>query len=210
MPVDSQYYQAEQAADDARTENDPPYGETQKMEWALERLRKEQGQWKKGVSGNPAGRPLGSRNRATIWAQQLVDASSALVVSKIIARAIDGNELHQRFIGARILPPRRSAPVELDLPPLDTQKDISLAIAAVANAVAAGEITPAEAGELGRMLETAMRAIERREHEYSANYPYGTRPPAAPPEPAKTETFDRPAEAAIEPRFSIAANRAAR
>lgn len=182
MPVDSQYYQAEQAAaaGDEIT-GEPPYGEVQKMEKALESLRNDRGQWQKGVSGNPAGRPLGSRNRATLLAQSLVDASSALVISKIIERAIDGNELHQRFLGARILPPRRSAPVELELPPLDTQQDISLAIAATAKAVAAGEITPAEAVELGQMFQTAMRAIERREHEYHARYPYGTRPPAAPP-----------------------------
>jgi len=186
MPVDSQYYQAEQgsAVADEQVTEEAPYGETQKMERALERLRNNQGQWLKGVSGNPAGRPLGSRNQATLLAQSLVDASSALVVSKIIARAVDGNELHQRFLGARILPPRRSSPVELELPPLDTQKDIALAIATVGRAVAAAEIAPAEAAELAKMLETAMRAVEKREHEYSAHYPYGTRPPAAPPSPA--------------------------
>lgn len=92
--------------------------------------------------------------------------------------------MNQRFLLARVLPVRRSAPVELELPPLDTQKDIALAIAAVGKAVAAGEVTPAEAVELTKLFATAMRAIEKREREHRAHYPYGTRPPAAPPVPA--------------------------
>jgi hypothetical protein len=188
MPVDSQYYQAEQAGADAWPEpvgDDPPDGEAEAIGRALQRMRNKQGQWQKGVSGNPAGRPLGSRNRATLMAQALLDASSALIISKNIERAVRGDGVDQRFLLARVLPPRRSAPVELDLPPLDTQKDLALAIAAVGRAVAAGEVTPAEAAELTRLFEAGMRAIEKREHEYSARHPYGQRPPAAPPLPAQ-------------------------
>jgi hypothetical protein len=78
---------------------------------------------------------------------------------------------------------RAAVPVELEPPPpLDTQKGIALAVAAVGRAVPSGEITPAEAVELGHMFETAMRAIERRESEFATDHFWGRkRPPAAPP-----------------------------
>jgi hypothetical protein len=63
-----------------------------------------------------------------------------------------------RFCLARIIAPRRTSPVELDLPPLDTQKDLALAVGKAVG----GEITPAEASELARLVETARRAIEAR------------------------------------------------
>jgi len=91
---------------------------------------------------------------------------------------------------ARILPPRRSAPVELELPPLDTQKDIALAIAAVGKAVALGEVTPAEAVELAHMFEIAIRAVEKREREYQGHHPCGTRPPSAASLPAEEAAAD--------------------
>ena len=35
--------------------------------------RTKQGKFKKGTSGNPSGRPIGSRNRATLLAEQLLE-----------------------------------------------------------------------------------------------------------------------------------------
>jgi hypothetical protein len=58
-------------------------------------------------------------------------------------------------------------------------------IDAVGMAMAAGEITPAEAVVLGHMSETGMRAIERRESALATDHFWGRkRPPAASPLPA--------------------------
>jgi hypothetical protein len=92
-------------------------------------------------------------------AQLLLDAAAANLMSKEIARALDGDGVDLRFCLARILAPRRTPPVELDLPPLDTAKDLALAIAAIGKAVAAGEITPSEALDLAHMIDTARRAV---------------------------------------------------
>ena len=49
-------------------------------------------------------------------------------------------------------------------------------------AVARGDIAPAEASELARVVDTAMRAIEAREAEFRGNHFWGReRSPAAPP-----------------------------
>lgn len=53
-----------------------------------------------------------------------------------------------RFCLARIIAPRRTPSVELDLPPLDTAKDLALAMAAIGEAAASGEVTPAEVVDL--------------------------------------------------------------
>ncbi len=115
-------------------------------------------------------------------AEMLLDAAAANLAGRAIERALDGDDVALRFCLARIVAPRRVPAVELDLPPLDTQQDLALAMAAVGEAVARGEIAPAEASELARVVDTAMRAIEAREAEFQGNHFWGReRSPAAPP-----------------------------
>ncbi len=60
-------------------------------------------------------------------------------------------------------------------------------MAVIGKAAAAGEITPAEAVEFARMVDTAMRTIEAREAEFRENHFWGRkRAPAAPPLPPET------------------------
>ena len=167
VPVDSRHYQAEQ--------------EEQGAAKAAAR-RDAEGRFRKGMSGNPAGRPRGSRNRATLMAQEMLDANAAILISKIIERAIAGDPVALRFCLARILAPRRAPPIALELPPLDTQQDLALAMAAIGEAAAGGDVTPAEASDLARVVEAATRTIEAREAEYRENHRWRReRSPAAPP-----------------------------
>ena len=162
MPVESQYDHAEQAQAAAQ--------------------RDAEGRWQQGVSGNPAGRPRGSRNQATRTAEMLLDAAAATLTSKAIEKALAGDAVALRFCLARIISPRRGSPVDLDLPPLDTAKDASLAMAAVGESAAAGEITLAEAVDVARVIDAAVRAIEARDAEQRQNHFWRReRNPAAPP-----------------------------
>jgi hypothetical protein len=55
--------------------------------------------------------------------------------------------------------------VRFKLPELGSAADASKAMAAIANAVACGDVTPAEATELARLIEIYVKAIEATEIE---------------------------------------------
>ena len=123
--------------------------------------------FEKGQSGNPAGRPRGSRNTATRIAQLLLDGEAEALSRKAIELALAGDALALKLCLDRIVAPQRRRAVELDLPPLRNSADLAGAMAAVGAAVAEGAITPAEAVELAQVIDTALRAykicdIERR------------------------------------------------
>src|SRR4030081_1458721 len=76
-------------------------------------------QFRKGVSGNPAGRPLGTRNRATVLAEQLLEGEAERLVREAIDRAMAGDVLAMRLCLERILPVLRGRRIRLDLPSED-------------------------------------------------------------------------------------------
>ncbi len=119
----------------------------------------------KGQSGNPTGRPRGSRNRKTLAARELLDGESGALTRKAIEMAMSGDASTMRLCLERIVAPRRDPEVRFDLPPIRDAGDIAGAMAAVMRALARGDITPAEAGEIGRLVETFMRAIECTDFE---------------------------------------------
>ena len=45
----------------------------------------------KGVSGNPAGRPVGSRNKATLLALQLLEGEAEALTRKAVEQALEGD-----------------------------------------------------------------------------------------------------------------------
>src|SRR5215471_21687979 len=71
----------------------------------------------KGMSGNPAGKRPGTRNRATIIAEAMLDCETRPLVRHVIDEAKGGDNVMARFCVGRILPPRRERPVRFELPP---------------------------------------------------------------------------------------------
>ncbi len=121
--------------------------------------------WPKGVSGNPAGRAPGTRNRATVAAAALLDGEAEALSRKAVELALKGDARALRMCLERIVPPRRDRPVAFKLPPLTSADDAAKAAAALLDAVASGELTPSEAAELGRLLDSFVRALEATEFE---------------------------------------------
>jgi hypothetical protein len=154
MPADSQYDQAEQASATAppAAASDPPRDPT----------RDDDGRFPKGVSGNPAGRPKGARNNATRFAQLVMEYYADQLAAEAVMKALKGDGVSLRFCLSRLIAPRRAAAVPFELPKIDNAADLVGAVSAVTQAAAQGTLTPGEAGELARVLETALRLIEAR------------------------------------------------
>ena len=119
----------------------------------------------KGLSGNPAGKRPGTRNRATLIAEELLDCEARSLVRQSIDDAKGGDGVMTRFCVGRILPPRRERPVRFALPPVESAADLSAALAAITSAVAQGELTIGEAWELSQIIDTFIRAIDASEFE---------------------------------------------
>ena len=126
--------------------------------------RDEQGRFPKGHSGNPAGRPPGSRNAATEMAQALLDGEADALIRKCVELALDGNPTALKLCLERLVP-RRGRSAKLEMPRIATAADIAPAMSAVAQATAEGTITPYDGAELSRILETYAKAIEIGEFE---------------------------------------------
>jgi Family of unknown function (DUF5681) len=116
-----------------------------------------------GQSGNPAGRPLGSRNKKTIVLEALVDGEAEAVMQKLITLAKMGHDGAMRLCVERMMPPRRERPVPLPLPRIETDADARRASADVIEALAEGEVTPKEAEQLLRTIAGAAVILQSNE-----------------------------------------------
>ena len=119
----------------------------------------------KGQSGNPYGRPEGSRNKATILAQALFDGQAEELIQKCIQMALEGDSTAMRLCIERLVPPRKDRPVNLDLPKMECVEDTVNAMAVISSGVADGELTPSEGQVLSGMVENYRKAIETTELE---------------------------------------------
>lgn len=107
--------------------------------------------------GNP-GKPPGTRSRATMAAEALLDGEAEKLTRIAIDKALEGDSVALRLCLERLVPPRKDSPVRVELPPIGSVADVVGASAAVLGAVGAGEITPDEASRV-MVLLTAHKAI---------------------------------------------------
>jgi hypothetical protein len=127
-------------------------------------------QWQKGQSGNPAGRPRGSRNKTTMLMQNLLEGEAEAIARKAIEMAKAGDMAAIRVCMDRLAPARRGAAISCELPPVETSGGAVAAMAAIIAAVAAGDVTPAEAASLARVIDRYMlaRSLAELEHRQQA------------------------------------------
>jgi hypothetical protein len=122
--------------------------------------RTPEGRFVKGFSGNPAGRPWGSRNHATRTAEILLDGEAEALTRKAVTLALDGDALALRLCLDRVIAPRRDRPVQFALPPIADVADAADTMAAITSAVAEGALTPGEGAEVARVVDTYVRTLE--------------------------------------------------
>jgi hypothetical protein len=121
--------------------------------------------WKKGESGNPAGKKPGTRHKATLAVERLLDGEGEELTRKAIELALEGDLTALRLCLERICPPKKSRPINIDLPDVKTSECVSLAQTTVVQAVGEGEITPEEGQVLSNILESRRKRIESEDHE---------------------------------------------
>jgi hypothetical protein len=119
----------------------------------------------KGVSGNPAGRPRGCRDKISRAAEMLLDDEAEALTRKAVELALDGDPAALRLCLDRVAAPRRQRSVEFSLPPMRTAADLAGAMGAIASAAASGVITPGEAVQFCQITEAIARAIETTEFD---------------------------------------------
>ena len=119
----------------------------------------------KGRSGNPSGKPKGCRNATTILFDELLKDNAKELIEKTIEMAKDGDGPALRLCIERLAPARKDRPVWFDLPQMNEAKDAVNASAAIVAAVAAGDLTPSEASELSKVVDSYARTLQAVEFE---------------------------------------------
>lgn len=123
------------------------------------------GRFKPGISGNPAGKPKGTRNRATRAAEALLESEMEAITRKAVDAALSGDVTAIRLCLDRILPARKGRPVYFDMGALESCADLAAAARRVLQAVADGVLSPEEAGAVMPVVEATRKAIETEDLE---------------------------------------------
>lgn len=119
--------------------------------------------FKPGQSGNPNGRPAGSRSKVCVALDALAQGEAEEIVKAMIASAKGGDGQAGRTILERIWPPRKGARLDFDLPEVTKAEELPGAIASVNRQVAEGDISPEEGTLIVGLLDAQRRAIETSE-----------------------------------------------
>ncbi len=131
-----------------------------------EKKQTHRGQFKPGQSGNPAGKKPGTRHKATIAAEKLLDGEAEALTRQCIEMALQGDSTAMRLVMERICPPRKSRPVDagsIELPEVITAENILQAAATVIHAAWNGQLTIEEGDALVKMLDTQRKTLELSE-----------------------------------------------
>ena len=104
------------------------------------------GQWQRGTSGNPAGKPPGARNRLLRELDALGNEVAVNVVRRLAWEGIFNGDMRAlEILARRVWPERKGRPVELSLPDIKDIVSLQKANAVVTASMARGELTPEEA-----------------------------------------------------------------
>jgi hypothetical protein len=122
--------------------------------------RDAKGRFLRGISGNPNGRPEGSRHRASLLAENLLDGGAEALAKKAVEMALGGDVLALRLCMDRLVPVRRERQLKVQLPAPATAEQIAAGFIRVVEALADGELTPTETNSVAALLESARRALE--------------------------------------------------
>jgi hypothetical protein len=150
-----------------------------------------------GQSGNPAGRPLGARNKKTIATEAELAERAEKAVDRIIFLAAGGNAAAMRVCAEWARPGGNSRALALELPRVTCAADAQAALDTVIAEFGNGAITvrefPIMLGSVDRMARVAQRidAMREREHERcKAQRVHGIHPDLMPKPTGETGRYE--------------------
>jgi len=111
----------------------------------------------KGQSGNPAGRPVGSRSKFTREMQDALEENGLTLIDRIVELAGEGNAGAMRQCLDRLIGKHRPSSVALPVP--DSPNYVMEALTAVYRALGAGEIASDEAARLVDLIGRTTRVL---------------------------------------------------
>lgn len=139
---------------------------SQPSESRLESGRRPDGKFAPGNRANPKGRIPGSRNKATLAAQALLDGEVEKLTRKAVDLALAGDTTALRLCLERILPARKEAALPpLEIPEVKGAADLPRLTGAILKAVTTGRITPGEGQALAALTNAHAKTIEIAELE---------------------------------------------
>ena len=114
------------------------------------------GQFTEGNSG----KPKGSRNKATIAIESLLEGQAEALTQTAISKALDGDSMALRLCMDRIAPLPKDNTISFTLPHMENANDASKAAGSVLKAVSIGEITPIEGSRVMGLIDSFRRTLE--------------------------------------------------
>jgi hypothetical protein len=117
-------------------------------------------------SAGNSGRPKGSRNKATIAIESLLQGQAEALTQTAINRvALEGDSVALRLCMERIAPAPKDQPISFSLPKMNNALDASEAAGSVLTAVSDRALKPIEATRVMGLINSYRRTLELTEIE---------------------------------------------
>ena len=124
--------------------------------------------FKPGQSGNPAGRPPGTRNKVNRAMEPVFQANGEAIIERLVEHAKAANPVALRLCVDRLVPMGKHRPVGFQIPPMHKSDDVRAAIATIHGALGDGDISSGEAVDLLRVAEVSARMLREAENAPTA------------------------------------------
>lgn len=121
--------------------------------------------FKPGRSGNPKGKPKGTRSVALVALDAIGDENAKDILKAVIVKANAGDMRAAEIIMSRIWPARKGRPITIDMPEITDAASVVKALACITAAAASGKIVTEEAAALAGLVELQRKAIETQDLE---------------------------------------------
>ncbi len=122
--------------------------------------------FQKGKSGNPTGRPRGSKSVASKLLDSMGTEAAGSIMTSVIEAAQAGDMRAAEIVLARLWPVRRGRPIIMELPDTRSLEGLQAAMAKVVELMSAGQISTEEAASITAVLETNRKIIETVELQH--------------------------------------------